>query len=145
MGAKTRVLTLVFALVLLGCQSSMKPVRIDPTSVPEQTYNVTVHKSNPLYYAVLFDIPDDGKTVLMLHTYATTRIGKDVPGAYIDHFNSRIRSYRTLRINDRDGTVRAYLMISNLLDYFVTEREKEGRIVVYISDPNLGDGSRWAP
>jgi len=145
MGGKMRVLALAFALVLLGCQSSVKPVTIEPTSIPEQTYNVTVHESNPLYYAVLFDIPDDGKPVVMMHTYATKRLGTDVPGAYIDYLNSSIRNYRTLQIEDRDGTVRAYLMISNLLEYFVIEREKEGRIVVYISDPNLGDGRRWAP
>jgi hypothetical protein len=145
MGGKMRTLALAFALFLLGCQSSLKPVTIDPTTVPEETYNVTVHASNRVYYAVLFDIPDDGKPVVMMHTYATERVGTDAPGAYIDHLNSTVRNYRTLQIEDLDGTVRAYLMISNLLDYFVIEREKEGRIVIYISDPNLGDGRRRIP
>ena len=137
------VLTLGF--LLMGCQSHIQAVRIDSASVPDQTYIVTVHQTNPLYYAVLFDIPDDGKPVVMLHTYATTRVGRDVPGPYMDRFLNSIRNYRTLQINDQEGTVRAYLMISNLLDYFASERTKEGRIVVYISDPNLGDGHRWVP
>jgi len=136
---------LAFALVLMGCQGHIKPLRIDAASVPDRTYVVTVHQTNPLYYAVLFDIPDDGKPVVMLHTYATTRVGRDAPGPYIERFNNSIRGYRTLQINDQDGTVRAYLMISNLLDHFASERKKEGRIVIYISDPNLGDGQRWVP
>jgi len=133
------------ALALMGCESHMKSIRIDAASVPDRSYVVTVHETNPLYYAVLFDIPDDGKPVVMLHTYATTRIGRDVPGPYIDRFNNTIRGYKTLQIDDQEGVVRAYLMVSNLLDHFVSERKKEGRIVVYISDPNLGDGQRWVP
>lgn len=135
-----------FALVLVGCQSYITALRTDTASIPDQAYEVTVHESSPLYYAVLFDIPDDGKQVAMFYTYSTDLIGRDAPGKYIDHFNTSIKGYRTLQINDQDGTVRGYLMISNLLGYLIYERPVGERIIVMIDDPNLGgDGNRRIP
>jgi hypothetical protein len=56
---------LAFALVLMGCQGHIKPVRIDAASVPDRTYVVTVHQTNPLYYAgcdVAYLCDDSGRS-----------------------------------------------------------------------------------
>ena len=133
-------------LTLLGCQSHMRTVRIDAMSIPDQTYEVTVHETAPLYYAVLFDIPDDGMGVALDYTYATLRIGPDTPEKYVDRFATRIKGYRTLQINDRDGTVRGYIIISNLLGYLIYERPPGERLIVSIGDPNLTSGGFiWTP
>lgn len=89
-------------------------------------------------YAVLFDIPDDGKPVVMYHTYLNERIGKDSPRKYIDYFKNRIRGYRTLKVSERDGTVRAYLMVSNFLHYRIYERPVGERFIVMVGDPFFG-------
>jgi hypothetical protein len=136
---------LAFAFTLIGCQKYLMPTKIEPVSIPDTTYEVTVHESHPLYYAVLFDIPDDGRDVDIFYTYFTDRVGLDTPENYIDRFNSRIRYYSTVQINDPDGTVRGYLMVSNFLDYSIYERSKgeTKRIIVMIDDPNLaGPGIR---
>ena len=135
----TYCLLLALALVLTACQAYRYTMRIDPTAIREQTFNVTVHETGHLHYAVLFDIPDDGKRVDLYYTYATKIIGPDTPEEYVDRFANRIRGYRTLQINNRDGTVRGYLMISNLLGYAVYERPAGERILVRIDDPNLRD------
>lgn len=139
---KKKALFFVFvalAFALVGCQKYIIPVKIDPGSIPDQTYEVTVHESNPLYYAVLFDIPDDGKQVAMFYTYFTNRIGMDTPEKYIDHLNGLARGYRTFQINDPDGTVRAYLAMTSFINYAIYERRKGEitRIIVQIDDPNI--------
>jgi len=135
-----------FVFALLGCQTRFSTVKIDSVTIPDQTYEVTVHESHPLHYAVVFDIPDDGKQVAMFHTYSTKRIGSDGPGKYIDRFNTRVKGFRTFQITDQDGTVRGYLMISNLLGYLIYERPVGERIVVMIEDPHHGgEGFRRVP
>jgi 4-hydroxybenzoate polyprenyltransferase len=139
----TLSMVVILAAILVGCQYVTTPVMLKKASVPDQIYDVTVYWSNPLYYAVLFDIPNDGKEVSMFYTYLTERVGMDTPGEYVDHFKTRIRGYRTLQISELDGTVRGYLMISNLLDYFFYERPEGERIIVSIVDPHLGgDGGQ---
>jgi hypothetical protein len=136
------VVASVFALA--ACQKYIVPARIDAGSIPDQTYEVTVHESNPLYYAVLFDIPGDEKEVSMFYTHFTKRVGMDTPKTYLETFDRRVRGYRTLQIGDRDGTVRGYLMLSKLLTHQIYERPagETTRIIVAIDDPNLGgDGS----
>jgi hypothetical protein len=134
------MLVVVSAFALAACQKYIVPVKISTGSIPDQTYVVTVHESNPLYYAVLFDIPGDGKDVSLFYTYFTKRVGLDTPTAYRETFERRIRGYRTLQIRDRDGTVRGYLMVSKLLAYQIYERPvgETTRIIVSIDDPNLG-------
>ncbi len=127
-----------FIFTLAGCQTLVTTMVIDATSIPDRTYEVTVHETNPSYYAVLFDIPDDGKQVSLFYTYATDRVGRDVPGKYIDRFNTRIKGYRTVEISDReDGTIRGYLVISNLLGKLIHRTAGGERILVKIDDPNL--------
>jgi len=136
----------VFALILIGCQHITSPVELEEASIPDQTYNVTVYWSAPLYSAVLFDIPDDGKQVDMFYTYATDRVGTDTPQKYVDEFDASIRWYRILKISELDGTVRGYLMISSKLGYFFYERPEGERIIVDIYDPHLGgDAPMRAP
>ena len=126
-----------FAFVLAGCQGYQHTTRIDTIVLPDQIYNVTVHETQRIYYAVLFDIPDDGMEVAMFYTYATHRIGRDTPAKYVDRFATRVKGYRTFQISDREGVVRGYLMISNLLGHLVYERPVGERLIVQISDPNL--------
>jgi len=144
---KMKKKTLFFALVALafavvGCQPFIIPAKIDTASIPDRTYEVTVHESNPIYYAVLFDIPDDGKEVAMFYTYFTNRIGMDTPGKYIDHLDGLVKGYRTLQINDEDGTVRGYLLLTNVLRYRIYSRRRGEtvRIIVQLDDPNLNGG-----
>lgn len=135
-----------FVFALVGCQTRLITVKIDPLAIPDQTYEVTMHETHPLYYAVVFDIPDDGKQVAMFYTYSTKRIGSDGPAKYIDRFKTSVKGYRTFQITDQAGTVRGYLMISNLLGYLIYERPRGERIVVMIEDPHHGgDGIRRVP
>lgn len=130
---------MVAILVLLwGCQTYQSraiQVSIEASTIPDQAYEVTVYKrflSNS--YAILFDIPDDGKEVYMKYTSFTERIGKDSPRRYVGEFEKRIKFYKTIRIGDEDGTVRGYLMISGDLRYWVNSAEE--RITVGIeSEP----------
>jgi hypothetical protein len=87
-------------------------------------------------YAVLLDIADDGIEVVMQHTPFTEKIGLDSAGDYIDEFDTRNKGYRVLRISDENGTVRAYLVVSNLLNDQV--RIAGERITVTIEDPYYG-------
>jgi hypothetical protein len=135
-----------FVFALAGCQHLTSPVKVEEASIPDQTYDVTAYWSAPLYQAVLFDLPDDGEDVAMFYTYAVERVGMDTPQKYVDRFDASVRWYRTLQINDLEGNVRGYLMISNKLGYFFYQRPKGERIVVQIYDPHLGgDGSMRLP
>ncbi len=144
-----RTLLLAFAaftLFLVGCQHVTNPVTLKEASVPDRPYDVTVYWSAPLYYAVLFDIPDDGKEVAMFYSYAVERVGLDTPKKYVDQFQSTVMWYQTLEISDLDGNVRGYLMISKKLGYFFYERPVGERIIVDIYDPHLGgDAARRVP
>jgi len=136
-----KVLVLVAMLMVLwifhGCYtSSLIRTSIDPGVIPDQTYNVTVYgRFMTLAYAVLFDIPDDGRDVYMVRTPYTELIGPDSPGQYIKEFDRRIKSYQTIRISDPDGTERAYLMYSNILNAWIAPAED--RIMVRVGEAGL--------
>jgi hypothetical protein len=125
---------LMIPSILPGCQtSSLIRTTIDPEIIPDQTYNVTVYgRFMTLSYAVLFDIPDDGKEVFMVLTAYTESIGQDSPRQYVEEFDSRIKYYRTIRISDPDGTERAYLMYSNILNAWVVPAKE--RIMVRVEE-----------
>ncbi|NIQ38077.1 MAG: hypothetical protein GTN81_05760 [Proteobacteria bacterium] len=125
----------VFVILIFaeGCQQNhLTRTSINVSSIPDQTYEVTVHtRFMSRDYAVLFDIPDDGVEVFMRHTSSTQRIGvrhtastekigRDSPRRYIDEFQDRIKYYRTVSIADKDGTVRGYLMVSSALNYWIS-------------------------
>jgi predicted RNA-binding protein with PUA domain len=132
---KQILLGTVFVILVLseGCQQNhLTRTDIDASSIPDQTYEVTVHtRFMSRDYAVLFDIPDDGVEVFMRHTSSTQRTGvrhtastektgRDSPRRYIDEFQDRIKHYRTVSIADKDGTVRGYLMVSSALNYWIS-------------------------
>jgi hypothetical protein len=137
------VAILMIPSILPGCQtSSLIRTSIDPGTIPDQTYNVTVYsRFMTLSYAVLFDIPDDGREVYMVYTPHTERVGRDSPRGYIQEFDRRIKSYQTIRISDPDGTERAYLMYSNILNAWVVPAKE--RIMVRVEDAGYyGDRAR---
>jgi hypothetical protein len=114
---------------------------VNASSIPDQTYYVTVndgltHES----YAVLFDIPGDGTEVFLGYTSLTRRLGMDSPGKYIEEFNERIRSYKTVRIGDQSGTVKGYLLMPSLTNYRI--RPLDGRIQVSIESRGSPKGGR---
>jgi hypothetical protein len=127
-------------LILVGCQSDQGyQIRtfVDLSSIPEQPYDVTEYRGSMSgAYAVLLEIADDGIEVVMQHTPFTEKIGLDSAGDYIDEFHTRNKGYRVLRISDENGTVRAYLVVSNLLNDQV--RIAGERITVTIEDPYYG-------
>jgi len=124
-------------LIVGGCQTYQAYTFLDPSSIPDQTYEVTVYEG-PMArsYAVLFDIPDDGVEVLMEHTSFVEKAGLDFSGKYVDEFQTRVKGQRTLRISDREGTVRGYFMVSNLLNYRIQPFGE--RIMVSVEDPYYG-------
>jgi len=128
------VVILMMPCVCPGCYtSSLIRTSIDPDFIPDQTYNVTVYsRFMTLSYAVLFDIPDDEREVYMVYTPHTERIGRDSHRGYIQEFDRRIKYYRTIRISDPDGTERAYLMYSNILNAWVVPAKE--RIMVRVEE-----------
>jgi hypothetical protein len=133
---KRIILLMAVLVVLVGCQTYSPTVTTDAASIPDQTYDVTEYRgTKPLSYAVLFDIPDDGMPVAMYHTALTKRIGLDSPGQYVNYFQTRIKAYKTLKISDREGTVRAYLMMYSFLYYEINERPVGEKILVRIGRP----------
>jgi hypothetical protein len=107
-------------LFLEGCQNYLTRTDIDASSIPDETYEVTVHtRFMSRDYAVLFDIPDDGVEVFMRYTSSTEKIGRDSPGRYVEEFKTQIEYYRTVSIGDQDGTVRGYLIVSSVLNYWI--------------------------
>jgi hypothetical protein len=86
---------------------------------------------------VLFDIPDDRKPVIMLHTEFTRNLGRDHPDRYLARFGRTVRFYSALRISEKDGTPRAYLVSSNLLSQQIYPEPGKNRIIVKIVDPAL--------
>ncbi len=131
------ILAMLASIALGACQSSRVHTFAGTSSVPDQTYDVTVF-SGPTggSFAVLFDVPHDGIEVFMKPGSFIKKTGLDSPQNYLDEFEGRIKGHRTLTISDQDGTVRAYLMVSNLLNYVVTSDET--RIMVSIEDPYHG-------
>jgi len=133
----TLVLTALVAVVLVleGCQNTLTRTFVDASSIPDQTYDVTIYKGRKYRsYAVLFDIPDDGIEVIMSSTRFTRRIGLDSPPEYIEEFRDEIKHYSTIRISDQNGEVRGYLLVSILLKYWI--RPVEDTIMVSVElDP----------
>ena len=131
------VAMLMVLWILHGCAtSSVIRTSIDPGVIPDQTYNVTVYgRFMTLAYAVLFDIPDDGREVYMVRTPYTESVGPDSPRQYIEEFDRRIKSYQTIRISDLDGTERAYLMYSNILNAWIAQAGE--RIMVRVEEAGL--------
>jgi len=128
---------MAIVFILGGCQSYLVRTFVDVSSIPDQEYLITIY-NGPMAesYAVLFDIPDDSTEMFMRHTSFTEKIGVDSSRDYIDEFHARTRSHRTLRIGDQDGTVKGYLIVSNLLNYLI--RPADEGIMVSIEDPYHG-------
>ena len=129
---------MVALLVLAGCQShQLTRTSIEPSSIPDQAYNVTIYRVlvSPSY-AVLFDIPDDGTKVFIRNTHFTDEMGEGFSGTHIVEFQQRIKFYRTIRIGDQDGTVRAYLMVSGDLTYWIIP-VREGIMVDIQREPGI--------
>jgi len=83
---------------------------------------------------------DDAIEVFMRYASRTEKIGLDSPRKYIDEFENRVRFYRTIRIDDQDGAVRGYLMLPNLVNYWI--RPFDNRIEVSIGDRGSGPSER---
>lgn len=119
---------------LLGCSKTALQNRIAVRDIPDTMYEVYVYRFMNDMYAVLLDIPDDGKRVYMQHTGQTKRVDRDRPGAYIAEFERRVGGFRSvIKIMDNEGVERGYLMISPTLSYSV--RRQVDDIVVYIWYP----------
>ncbi len=85
-------------------------------------------------YAVVLDIPSDGKRIFMRHTDRTERLGMGRPGPYVDEFERRVKGFGSvIRILDLDGIERGYLMVSHELGYLI-ERYRDD-IMISIVDP----------
>jgi len=128
--------SVTIGLLFGGCQSyPLVRTSVDPLSIPDQPYDVTVYQGyTSSMYAVLFDIPDDGVEMVVQETRYARRMAADSPRGYIDEFNERIKHYSTIKISDEDGTVRGYLVASYVLKYWI--KPTDGRIVVGIKkDP----------
>ena len=126
-----RVTITAVVLILGGCQNYLSQTVVDASSIPDQTYDVTVYKKfMSTAYAVVLDIPDDGVEVFMRGTPFTEKIGKDSPHAYIHEFQERSWFYKTISIGDQDGTVKGYLLVSGVLRYWISP--SGGRIMVGI-------------
>ncbi|MBW2122059.1 MAG: hypothetical protein JRH07_09460 [Deltaproteobacteria bacterium] len=127
-------------LALGGCSSHLTRTPIDPSAIPDQKYDVTVYRRfMSSSYAVLFDIPDDGREVFMKNLKFTQRVGKDSPSVYVEEFQDRIKYYRTVEIGDKDGPVRGYLILSSTLNYWLSPAGE--RIMVGIEpDPAYSYG-----
>jgi len=112
---------------------------VDVSSIPDQTYDVTVY-GNPWswYYAVVLDIPDDGTEVFIRKTRYTKRIGMDSPRRYVEAFDNRIRFYRTVKISDENGVARGYLMVSIRLKHWIKTGEGGIMVIVEIDESYLG-------
>jgi type IV secretory pathway protease TraF len=122
-------LSVILGMVLAfsACQSTQVRMLVDSSSIPDRTYNVTEYRGpTARSYAVLFDIPDDT-------TPFNERTKLDMPQGYIERFQERVRGHRTVRISDPDGTIRGYLIVSNLLNDRV--RSGKEQILVVIEDP----------
>lgn len=141
-------LTFVSSLLLAhaGCYSHAARSRINVADIPDKVYEVYVYSFTPDVYAVLLDIPNDGKRVFMRHTDKTERAGMARPGPYIAEFQRRIKGFRSAtRITDEQGLDRGYLMISLSLSYMVKPHRND--IMVYIWEPFLEEelGPRLHP
>ncbi len=129
---KILLITSVAVLPIFGgCRDDLIRSAINPLTIPDKPYNVMIHEAHwSRYYAVVFDIPDDGVEVVLRETPHTKKLGVDHPRKYIDQFNNLIRPFITLRISDNTGAVRGYLLVSVYLKYWT--RSVEERIVVTV-------------
>jgi hypothetical protein len=126
-----------------GNGTSLTCTFLDASSIPDQPYDVTVnagltHKSQ----AVLFDVPDDGMEVFLRYTYFTRRVGIDSPRKYIKEFKRRIRFYRTIRIGDPNGTVKAYLLVPTVTNYWIRPRGSRIEVSIESTASSRGGGDR---
>ncbi len=127
----TMLVGMSFILVPYSAQAWSKTINV--AQVPDAEYNVYVHESYVYNYAVLLAIPGSEPQVIMRHSSLTEAVGMDRPGKYVNQFEQRIHGFKTAHaIVDREGKVRAYLMISTTLDY--TVMPWKDRIVVWIWD-----------
>jgi hypothetical protein len=128
---------LAVLVVLGGCQSAQVHTFVGPSSIPDQTYEITVY-DGPIAssYAVLFDIPDDSIGVSMKYSVFTEKIGLDSSQAYLNELEARTKGHRIITITDRGGKASAYLGVSNLLNYAVTG--DDSGVMVNIEDPYYG-------
>ena len=127
----------VGVLMNAGCQKEVIRTSLEASAIPDHRYDVTVY-DGPMRgsYAVLFEIPNDDKRVSMRYGSFTEKVGLDSPGDYIDELRARTKGHRAVRIGEQDGTVRAYLLVSNLLNYRIQTAVES--IVVTIEDPYFG-------
>ena len=129
-------------LILGGCENPLVLTRIDASSIPDQSYDVTAYKCYKLRcYAVLFDIPDDGVDVFMDNTRSTREMGLDSPRNYVDRFDNEVKHYSTIRIGDQNDEVRGYLVVSTLLRYWIRPLE-DGIAVSVELDPSYRNTPR---
>jgi len=100
--------------------------------IPDREYEIYVYSFTPDMYAVLLDIPNDGKRVYMRHTDRTERVGMDRPGPYVAEIQRRIRGYRSaIKITDEEGFERGYLMVSTTLSYTVQRYQNEIKVSIW--------------
>ena len=131
------ITTIAISLSLWGCRTDLIRTSVEASAIPDHRYDVTVYDgSMRSSYAVLFEIPDDGKKMSMRYSSFTDKVGLDSPGDYIDELKARTKGHRAVRIGEEDGTVRGYLLVSNLLNYRVQTAGES--IVVAIEDPYFG-------
>ncbi len=124
-------------VVLAGCQSAQVHTFVGPSSIPEQSYEITVYDGLTAgSYAVLFDIPGDSIDVSMKYSVFTEKIGLDSSQGYLNELEARTKGHRTITITDRGGKASAYLGVSNLLNYAVTGDDRN--VMVTIEDPYGG-------
>ncbi len=128
---------MAIGVILGGCQSPQVHTYVGPSSIPDETYEISVY-DGPIAdsYAILLDIPDDGIDVSMKYSVFFEKTGLDSSREYLNELQARTKSHRIVTISDRDGKPRAYLGVSNLLNYAVTGDGK--RIMVTIQDPYYG-------
>ena len=130
----------LMALLLFscGCHGCATRESMDEVDIPDGLYEIYVHDLVSTIYAVVLDIPDDEIRVFMRHTDRTERMGMGQPGPYVAEFQRRVRGFgSTIRIMDRDGTLRGYLMVSHSLSYMV--QRSQNAIMVSVWDARHED------
>ncbi|NIO04815.1 MAG: hypothetical protein GTN74_09430 [Proteobacteria bacterium] len=116
----------------IGCYRSATKERVNVAEIPDRVYEIYVHSFTPESYAVLLDIPNDGKRVFMRHTDRTERVGMDRPGPYVDEMQRRINGFRSaIVITDEEGFERGYLMVSPVLSYTIQRYQNEIKISIW--------------
>ncbi len=124
----------LLSLLLVGCYRYATVERMPAAEIPDRVYEIYRHSLTVGVYAVVLDIPSDGKRIFMRHTDRTERLGMGRPGPYVDEFERRVKGFGSvIRILDLDGIERGYLMVSHELGYLI-ERYRDD-IMISIVDP----------